>query len=55
MHPDVNSFVNSSLATVRGLMLDNFAEKYVLVIKTDNRPIQKFVFLLHSYFKTTSR
>jgi len=36
-------------------MLDNFVEKFVVVVMKDNQPIEKFVFGLNSYFKTTSR
>jgi len=54
IHPEVVSFINHGLATVRKLMLDNFAEKFVLVIIKNAQPIEKFVFALNSYFRTTS-
>lgn len=54
IHPEVASFIAQGLATTRKLMLDNFVEKFVVVVMKDNQPIEKFVFGLNSYFKTTS-
>lgn len=54
LHPEVNKYIDSILATVHTLLNQNFLEKVVLVIK-DSKPVERFVFELNSYFKTTQR
>ncbi|KZS03545.1 MAD2-like protein [Daphnia magna] len=52
IHPEVNSYIDNTLNTVRNLLSNDFVEKLVLVIKND-KPVERFVFSFHSYYKTT--
>jgi hypothetical protein len=56
-HPEVNKYLDSVLATVRNLLTQNFIEKVVMLIKEDksSKPVERFVFELNSFFKTTQR
>lgn len=37
------------------LLLDGYAEKLILVIKDDDKPVERFVFSFISYYKNTPR
>jgi len=56
-HPEVNKYLDSILATIRSLLNQNFIEKAVMLIKEDktSKPVERFVFELNSFFKTTQR
>ncbi|CAM1322806.1 MAD2L2 (predicted) [Pycnogonum litorale] len=45
-HPDVSSYVTDCVASIRTLLANDHTKKVVLnVIKNENRPVEKFVFL----------
>ena len=51
----MNSYIENTLNTVKSLLLENFAEKLVLVIKEDDRLVERFVFSFNSFYKHSPR
>lgn len=50
----MNSYIDNTLNTVKALLLEGYITRLVMVIK-DDAPLEKFVFSLDSYYKTTPR
>nr|CAH0110901.1 unnamed protein product [Daphnia galeata] len=53
IHPEVNSYIDNALSTIKTLLSSDFIEKFVMVIKDNGKPIERFVFSFHSYYKST--
>lgn len=54
IHPEVNKYIDGILSTVQTLLLEDFIDKFVVVLKKD-KPIENFVFSLDSFYKKSQR
>ena len=54
IHPEVVTYIDSVMDTLKTLLSDGLVDRFALVVKKD-KPIEKYVFHIQSFFKVEAR